>query len=190
MKTCAICKSHEETEHNQLQRDDLYLDIYIHWQCQASTEYQEWVNSQRLNDPLYDRYWDMMTVGKPIECSHCGEQQAISPKAVGMGAGIWDLNCTHCHQLSTQPLNGYTDDANYQQLERLRNDFICSRDLELMDERIAAISASIESVNRRKNCRCGGQFSLMAKPRCVKCNAVLIDSYFHVSFKPLVPAEA
>jgi hypothetical protein len=28
-------------------------------------------------------------------------------------------------------------------------------------------------------CSCGARFSLEAKPRCQKCHAILVDSYFH-----------
>lgn len=199
MTKCMICASEQELEYNKLQVDSFYQDIFIHWQCHNTPEYQAWVTQQRHLDALYNRYWEMMTLGKSITCPQCHQSQKISPKAVGMEAGIWSINCTNCHRLSPRSFHAYTDSENYEKLERLREDFVCSRELESIETRIAEIEASIKENNRTKykprqtlgisafitfpKCDCGGKFSLQAKPRCCDCNAILLDSYFHISFK-------
>jgi hypothetical protein len=190
MRTCAICGNSEESERNRLQADEVNPEIFIHWQCQLSPEYQNWFKSQRKKDPIYNRYWDMMTVGKPTICRRCDEHQVISPKAVGMGAGSWELHCTRCHRLTSNSLNGYKDTATYQQLTQLRKDFLRSNDLESITEVITSLADALETESSPQNCRCGGCFSIKAKPRCVKCDEILVDSYFHISFKPGVPVDA
>ena len=190
MRTCTICGNSEESERNRLQADEVNPKIFIHWQCLLSPEYQNWVKSQRKKEPIYDRYWDMMTVGKPTICKQCDESQRTSPKAVGMAAGSWELHCTRCHRLTPNALNGYKDIATYQKLTQLREDFLRSHDLESITEAITSLADDLETVSSSENCRCGGCFSIKAKPRCVKCDEILVDSYFHISFKPGVPVDA
>jgi hypothetical protein len=190
MRTCAICGNSEESERNRLEAHEVNPKLFIHWQCYTLPEYQDWVKSQRTEDPVCDRYWEMMTVGKLTRCRQCNEHQAISPKAVGMDAGSWELHCTKCHRRTQKSLSGYTDKATYQQLTKLREDFLRSHDLESITEVITALADAIETESSPQNCRCGGRFSIRAKPRCVKCDEILIDSYFHISFKPGVPVDA
>ena len=62
---------------------------------------------------------------------------------------------------------------------RVEQDFIRGRGLDDIDRRVAGIAQAYDHLINAQQCSCGGRFSLSAKPRCPRCDAVAFDSYFH-----------
>jgi hypothetical protein len=184
-KTCAVCGETEQPE-NPLCEDGLNDDAFIHLRCYNSIGAKTWRAARRAADPAYDRYWKLMTIREPIACPHCKAALEISPKAVGMGAGSWSVHCTTCHRSSPKSFLGYgeTSDA-YSNLERIRGDFVSSRNLEQIDARMNDLASANDHYVNQQPCQCGARFSLAAKARCLCCDRVVIDSYFHVVDEPL-----
>ncbi len=97
-----------------------------------------------------------------------------------MGAGNWEVNCLNCHYTASRGLCGYSNETAYRQLEELREDYLMGK-LAHINAGVYELARHYDSQLPEKKCRCGGCFSLAAKPRCIYCNAVLIDSFFHYS---------
>lgn len=95
---CVICGQPETSSTNPLCVDDFDETIAVHLNCLDGPEWQQWEAEQKQRNPLYRRYIELMTYGRPITCPACGASQRLGPKAVGIGAGVWEINCTSCHR--------------------------------------------------------------------------------------------
>ena len=181
MKKCIICGSSDDTKMNPLNPESgFYPDCFVHSQCLMTQQYRDWMEKRKSENWQYRRYWDMITVALPVECPQCHQQVGLFPKAVGMGAGNWEINCSNCHNVASRGLCGYTNQRVYSKLEELREDYMMGR-LNLINAEIHKLATQYDSQLPEKKCSCGGRFSLAAKPRCIYCDAVLIDSFFHCS---------
>ena len=178
MKSCIICGKSDDTKMNPLNMESPFFPDFVHSQCLITKQYQNWIEKHKNENAQYRRYWNLMTVGLPVECPQCKRRVGLFPKAIGMGAGNWEVNCSDCHNASYQGLSGYTHDLAYSQLEELREQYLIGKveDIDTQNQKLANL---YDSKLPWQKCDCGGHFSLAAKPRCIYCNAVLIDSYFH-----------
>ena len=179
MKSCIICGKSDNTKMNPLNVESPFFpDCFVHSQCLMTKQYQDWITKHKSENAQYRRYWDLMTVAFPVECPQCKKKVGLFPKAIGMGAGNWEVNCSDCHHASYQGLSGYTDESAYGKLEELRENYLIGK-LDRLDAQVHELANLYDSKLPEQKCNCGGHFSLAAKPRCIYCNAVLIDSYFH-----------
>lgn len=151
----------------------------------VSDDYQRWVSQQMDSSQRYRRYAELISVARPIECPACTLEQAISPKAFGMGAGDWEVNCVSCHRVSSQLLSAYSKRTRrtYHRLETLRAQFLGELKLDRITPVIDAIAAKEDRAWAEQPCECGGSFSLAAMPRCIRCREVVEPTYFHVTFE-------
>ena len=128
----------------------------------------------------------LMTFAHPITCPECGAHLAMNPKAVGMGAGSWEIQCVACSRILFGGVSHYNKRTTlaYAQLETLRRQFVDSGDLSLVDAEVIALARDYDTYIKQPRCQCGSPFSIAAKPRCPVCNAVAFETYFHYVFKP------
>ena len=126
----------------------------------------------------------LMTLAYPLVCPACGTQLAMNPKAIGMGAGSWEVQCTACSRILSGGISGYNQQTAlaYNQLTTLRRRFVESGNLGLVEEEVIAVAREYDPSLKRPLCDCGASFSIAAKPRCPACGAVAFDSYFHYVF--------
>jgi len=203
-EACAICgeRGHQQ---NPLAPDEYHRGAGIHLYCLNSPEGRVWHESRCAADPQYARYSMLITVGREVSCPSCGTKGRLSPKGYGMGAGRWEANCTHCHAHSSG-LNAYRSPAEAQWIQRLQHLWqrfkigvdeagaaVEIEELEAgvageIEELEAGIADEIEDLDRGAEsggpgggCACGGTYSISARPRCVECSSVLLDSPFHIS---------
>jgi hypothetical protein len=180
---CVICGQGDRPD-DVLMGDGFYSSLNYHVGCINSSKGREWRSEKFHENPAYARYWGLQAVGKRIKCPSCGFKQALSAKARGMGAGSWELVCNSCHRISPESLNGYMHPKIYVELGELEKAFL----LGLWDEhcrgRIRTVAQRYQELHPELGCMCGGQYSILGKPRCVRCEAVLLDSYFHYSYEP------
>jgi hypothetical protein len=161
-------------------------EVLIHLHCYNSEGAAVWRERRRTEDPAYDRYWRLMTVRATVHCPNCSATLDMSPKAVGMGAGSWPVNCTACHRTSAKCFSGYGVGADgYSKLESIRGDFVRSRHLDHINQRVREVARDFDSLLDAAPCACGARFSLAAKPRCPRCEQVVFDTYFHAVDEPL-----
>lgn len=183
MKTCIACKeSHDEPSNPLHQESTLRPNVFVHSQCLNEPAYSNWVAEQRARDPEYARYWDMMTYGLPHKCLGCGATLNLAPKAVGMGAGGWDVCCDACPRVLRNGISAYAHPEVFARLEAAREKFLIGRNIAGLKEELLALSAECDPLLKTGICTCGGQFSLAAPPRCPQCHAVAIDSCFHTVY--------
>jgi hypothetical protein len=110
----------------------------------------------------------------------------MSPKAVGIGAGSWDVHCGACHRTGSDSFSGYGQSrVGYGMIVSIRGDFVRSRRLGTVEARVVELARTFDHFINKAPCECGGRFSLAAKPRCLRCDGVAVDSWFHVLDEPL-----
>jgi hypothetical protein len=128
----------------------------------------------------------LMTLAHPVDCPNCGVALAMNPKAIGMGAGSWEIQCVQCPSILFGGLSGYDPRTApaYQRLSHLRNEFVDSGDLHSGELEVLALAQQYDSVLKRTRCECGASFSIAAKPRCPDCKAVVFQTFFHYVFRP------
>ncbi|MBB6050566.1 hypothetical protein [Armatimonas rosea] len=126
-----------------------------------------------------------MTLALPITCPLCGMQLAMNPKAIGMGAGSWEVQCTECWQ-ACEGVSGYDSRTAlaYKQLSELREQFVNTGDITLVEDDILKLAHDYDVTFQDRHCDCGAPFSIAAKPRCPVCSAIVFNSYFHYVFTP------
>ena len=184
-RVCVVCGGTEQQQ-NPLCADGFDDEELIHLRCYDSEGAAAWRERRYAKDPAYDRYCRLMAVRVPVHCPHCSASLDMSPKAVGMGAGSWPVNCTACHRTSPRNFSGYgAGEDGYLRLESIRGDFVRSRDLEHIDQRVRKVARDFDRLIEYGRCTCGAPFSLAAKPRCPHCDHVVFDTYFHVIDEPL-----
>ncbi len=134
----------------------------------------------------------LMTLAQPVACPQCHAQLAINPKAIGMGAGSWEVQCAACFRILYGGVSRYdvrTAPA-YQRLAEHRRQFVDSGDLASVEAEVIALARDHDASIKQRRCECGSQFSIAAKPRCPVCSAVVFESYFHYVFTPATKRAA
>jgi hypothetical protein len=162
--------------------EEFYPGSWWHLSCLNSPTGLEWRERRRQSDPRYARYLRLSTVGLPIECPRCGQACCISAKARGMGAGSWEACCTGCSRVTF--LSGYAHEAEYDAVAAAEHTFLFDEANDDWRARMQELATRADRLLRDQTCRCGGRFSLAAPPRCPRCAAVLLDSFFHHGYMP------
>lgn len=185
-RTCAICGLPEVNRRNPLVEGGFYEDTFWHHGCNNSPAGRAWQEQRCAADPTYQRYLDLITQRLPVTCPHCGAAMELWPKGRGMGGDAWDVNCTACHRTGRKSLSAYGSSSDgYKAITTVGEDFVHSRHLDQTDNRVREIALAYDHYVDAEPCPCGGRFSLAAKVRCLRCDQVLIDSYFHWAVEPL-----
>lgn len=99
---CAVCST-LATEQNPLIHvwDDKYLCRIDY----GSKKGQRWRERKRRDDPAFDRYTRLVSLGGLRQCPACGLEMRIRMKARGMGAGTWEVCCDSCHRVAIEGLS-------------------------------------------------------------------------------------
>ena len=131
---------------------------------------------------ISNREVKLMTFGQPVVCPSCGKTSYIYPKAVGHQPYIWEINCKQCH-LFNLGLNGYLSKHKevVNKLDQLRERYINGTSTPELKKDILELSKLYDPILDNRKCECSGYLSISAKPRCIYCDVVIFDSYFHYS---------
>jgi hypothetical protein len=185
-RVCAACGGWEHPD------DPLCVDRFdddeelIHFRCYNSARAVAWREERRAEDPTYDRYLRLTTPREPVHCPHCSAMLEMSSRVVGMMGSMLPVNCTKCHRATTRAFSfGEPGEAIWAWIDAIRADFVRARHLDSIDERLREVAREYNRFVDPFPCKCGGQFSLAAKPRCPRCEHVAFDTYFHVIDDPL-----
>src|SRR5690606_27443215 len=187
---CELCGGAAETQ-NPLVPDEFYPGVQLHLHCLNSAAGARWTRARAEADPLYARYLSLSAMGHHVECSACGSSERISPKAIGMGAGHWEVNCRSCHRHRPH-LSAYRGPGErelYDTLCGLALEFRLSADPAGILARVEELAAGADSLFAGETCSCGGRFSVAARPRCSRCREVLFDSPFHFTLVASAPVS-
>lgn len=129
----------------------------------------------------------LISLGGPRQCLVCGLEMRLRMKATGMGAGTWEVCCVSCHRVALYGLSVVDPEQaqGYQAVEALEGDYLRDRiSDEGLEESIHRLAEAYDGVIRPVRCKCGGHFSVAAKPRCARCASVLLDTYFYYAWRP------
>jgi hypothetical protein len=179
--TCFVCGDGPAGADNPAIEEEFYPGLWCHFLCLNSPDGMAWRDQRIQADPRYARYLRLMSIGVPIDCPSCGEACCVSAKARGMGAGSWEACCTACSNTTT--LSGYVHRREYQAV-------MAAEQAMLFDEHydwrsvMVEIAKTADALLKDRTCTCGAPFSVAAKPRCPRCRAVLMDSFFHNAYIP------
>ena len=181
---CAVCGT-LDTKQNPLIHEcgDKYLCLNDY----NSKKGNRWRERRRRDDPAYDRYRRLVSLGGPRQGPVCGLGMQLRPKARGMGAGTWEVCCVSCHRVSISGLSvARAEQAQgYQAVEALEGDYLRGRiNDEGLEEAIHRLAGEDDGVILPARCECGGHYSVAAKPRCARCASVLLDTYFYYAWRP------
>ncbi len=176
-----------------IESDDLrpespvYPQIFVHQHCLNTESMRAWRRAQELENPVYQRYRFLMSAGAEVLCSECHLRHWLWPKSIGMGAGSWQTHCSHCYRLGqavSPVMREATDEDVASRIEHFRQQF-------LLEGQTPAITVTMQTLAKRYDtqanpapCRCGGQFSLAASPRCKRCGHILYETYFNYALPP------
>ncbi len=184
--SCALCGG--AAEHADPLVDDIFYEgVRMHLHCINSDAGREWTRRKAETDPEFARHLELSTVGGRRECAGCGALERTSPKAYGMGAGTWEMNCTSCHR-SRPLLSAYGSPERRDLVLRIQQ-------LGLEFRRSAAVPALLDQMQALADrhdgdlapdpCECGGRYSLAAFPRCSRCATPLLESPFNIAVGPV-----
>lgn len=174
-KICFNCNC-EESDGNPLMPEGFYDSLYLCHNCWFSDEIKKWRADKEKADPQYRNYVELSTAGFKIECPNCGKETNRNPKFIGHSPS-WEVCCTRCSEIDYDKVSPFKYDLS--KWHELYNIYLHGK-LDL-DERFREIVELEKSSNiPRHKCKCGGEFSMIAKPRCSSCQSIVCDSIFHV----------
>ncbi len=183
-RRCAICDT-RATKKNPLLHE--WADEYLCFNDFTSESGKQWRDNKRREDPAYDRYKRLLSLGGPRQCPVCGFGMRLRLKAGGMGAGIWEVSCTTCYRVNYDGISAYRmeQELGYNAVSALETAYETGQvgDEEL-EEAIGRLAKVYDATIRPTQCECDGHFSLAAKPRCARCASVLLDTYFCYAWSP------
>jgi hypothetical protein len=174
--TCAVCGGPRDARGAEVP-DDEGAGRWVHLSCLGSPPGVAWRERQGEADPGFARHLRLSSVGLPVRCPSCGTRCRLSAKARGMAAGIWPACCTRCSNITT--LNGYVHRADYDRVGEAERQFLAGGRDTGWRAVVVGLAASADAKLGDACCPCGGRFSLAAEPRCPRCGATLLDSFFH-----------
>lgn len=188
---CELCGGAAETQ-NPLVPYEFYPGVQLHLHCLNSPAGVSWTRERAEADPAYARYLSLITMGHEVACPACSSSERLSPKAIGMGAGHWEVNCRGCHR--HRPLlsayRGSRERELYDTLSGLALEFRLSANPAGILTRVEHLAIEADSLFAGETCSCGGRFSVAARPRCSRCNEVILDSPFHFTLVTSAPGSA
>ena len=126
------------------------------------------------------REMELMAVGKPVVCPSCRETSYLFPKGVGYQPYIWEMNCGLCYRHGLG-LNAYLAEHApiVKALERLRRRYLDGAPSKELASDINGLAEAFDHLLDNRACDCGGELSISACPKCLYCDILLSDSYFH-----------
>jgi hypothetical protein len=155
-----------------------YQDVLFHIQCLNSDQARAWRIERMRDDPGYKRYMDLTTAGQKQPCLICGyNENYLYPKFVSHAPG-YEVCCCECSNYSFG-LNPYSYRRQMDSLLALMDRFLMCDAVPGLYEAVHEIAEAMDKFLEGNRCSCGARFSFEAKPRCNKCHAILVDSYFH-----------
>jgi hypothetical protein len=135
-----------------------------------------------FNVQMSERERELMAVGKPVVCPSCRETSYLYPKAVGHHPYEWEMNCSLCHNYAVG-LNAYEEGHAelIKTLEALRTLYLAGESSQQLEQEIKGLAEEGDGVLLNRVCECGGNLSIVAKPKCIYCDVEISDSFFHVA---------
>ena len=129
---------------------------------------------------------ELTTMGQAVTCPHCGQVSYIYPKGTGYQPYLWEVNCEKCH-LFKIGLHAYRPDHRdaVEELQTLMDSFLDQGPIDSTMQRIKELADKIDPILEHTICQCGGRLSVRAKPRCLHCDEVVLDSVFHYVDEPV-----
>jgi len=174
-RTCSFCGC-GETEDNILMEEGYYEDILLCHDCWFSEKVKNWRDQKEKEDEGYRNYMDNVTAGFKISCPSCGKETLRHPKFIGHSPH-WELCCTQCEKVDYSGVSPYKYDLSawHDAYDKFQKG---SYDLKSNWSQLEKMEKSLNlPVNK---CECGGEFTMLAKPRCAKCKNIVCESIFHV----------
>lgn len=175
MKKCHFCGC-EDSANDRLMEEGYYDDVYLCMDCWMSEEVNSWRKQKEAEDAGYRRYMELITANFEISCPQCNTVTYRDPKFIGHSAS-WELCCTECANVDYQGVSPYKYDLSawqdaYTAYMKGHYDLKARwQELEAMEK---ALGLPV------KKCSCGGEFSMLAMPRCRQCGSVVMESVFHI----------
>jgi hypothetical protein len=173
---CCVCGAGVRTDDPAVP-DEYFAPAWCHRACVNSPGGIAWREKQKATDPGYARYLRLSTVGRSVACPACAGSCRVSAKARGMAAGSWEACCTACSAVTA--LNGYLHHEEYDRLAAAEREFLLDASSDGWRARVETIASEADRKLDAQRCACSSHFSLAAAPRCPRCRAVVMDSYFH-----------
>ncbi len=175
-KSCYFCGVNESESKFDLLEEGYYEDMLICHECWFSDTARRWRLKQEEKDQAYKLHSELVTAGFPVDCEHCGHRSFRHPKYIGHSPD-WEVMCDFCHRFKWDIVKPRKHDLTkwhefYQAYMKGRLNLQANqKQLQDMSGQLGLPEIS---------CECGGHYSMLAKPRCERCNHVLSDSLFHV----------
>lgn len=174
-KECFNCKCHE-SDGRPLMPEGFYDNLYLCHSCWNSDDIRQWRINKQKTDPRYRRYIDLISTGFKVNCPNCGKETNRNPKYIGHSP-CWELCCTKCSEIEYTKISPYRFELS--KWLGLYDQFI--RGILDLDEKWNEVLDLDSSTGIPKfKCKCGGEFSMVAKPRCSDCRTIVVNSIFHV----------
>jgi len=131
---------------------------------------------------MTEREQALMSLKKTAICVACRETIFLFPKGVGYQPYVWEMNCNICHRYNLG-VNAYLPAHKelYTKLKHMRERYIKGETSEALASEMNALSVEYDHTLDNRLCECGGQLSILAKPKCIFCDVEVFDSYFHYS---------
>jgi hypothetical protein len=176
-RRCVICGA--AASDDVFAKEGFYKDTWIHLRCLNSSAAREWRRAREASDPRYRRYLRLVTIGLQVACDACGSRDNyIYPKATGFSPAF-EVSCDRCGAVQDEGLDRRFFPEAIASFLELRDAFVKDTMPPEFDERVGRLARENDHFINPSRCTCGGHFSLAAKPRCRRCRAVILDSYFH-----------
>ncbi len=184
---CSIC-GESTTAKASLFKDPYFPHVRWHILCLNSPEGRRWRKEQEETNPGYKRYVTLASQGVPVRCPECGcEENFLWPKLQGHSPEL-EASCDRCARVNYSAFDPYAHEDVANEIQRLSDLFRLGKHPENLAELVQELARQHDHLIRPRECRCGGRFSLSAKPRCRNCRAIVSDSYFHYASE--APARA
>lgn len=175
-KQCVIC--HKTNRQGRMFQNGYYSNIWMHSECMGTEKTKKWHLQRQREDAGYNRYVELTNDGALIKCDKCGHENIFCVKAFGPA---WEACCDQCHKVNKIALDAYAkeDEDIFRELQKLNKEFLLNSD----DKKIEKIEKAVELISSQNGpsgkCSCGGEYLIAARPRCIHCNQIVFDSYFH-----------
>lgn len=175
---CAVCGEAARPQ-DPLIPDEFYPDESLHLLCLNSPGGRRWHETRYARDPGYKRYFDLITAGRQITCPSCGSNENhMWPKGTGHSPKF-QLCCTECDEIDRAGISPYGESILYSRLSDVRQDFVLGRNLDAIEPRVTELSHEYAGKFGGPHRGCGGEFTIVAKPRCHQCRSIVEDTFFH-----------
>jgi hypothetical protein len=174
MKKCHFCGC-EESAHHYLSEEGYYDDIFLCHECWFSEAAKQWRKQREADDPGYRRHMEIITAHFEIACPACNTGTYRYPKFIGHSPS-WEMCCTQCELVDYKGPAPYGHDLTA--WHRAYDAFAKGRyDIQAHWAELVQMERALDLPVRK--CGCGGEYSMLAMPRCRNCGNVVYESIFH-----------